>query len=51
MLMMDKQLECTFALDSLPSVSNQEEMLEVTTPVCEVSKRTEELAKEKKKKG
>ena len=44
--MEDEQLECTFALDSLP-VSNHEEMLEVTTPVCEVSKSTEELAKEK----
>ena len=44
----DEQLECTLALDSLPSVSNHEEMLEVTIPICEVSKSTKEPAKEKK---
>ena len=43
----DEQLEYTLALDFLPSVSNHEESLEVTTPVCEASKSTEEPAKEK----
>ena len=45
----DEQLKCTLTLDSLPSVSNQEEMLEVMTPVCEISKSAEESTKEKKK--
>ena len=45
--MEDEQLKCTLALDSLPSVSNHEEILEVTTLVCEVSKSTEEPTKEK----
>ena len=44
----DEKLECTLALDSLPSVSNQEEMLEVTIPVCEVRKGAEESVNEKK---
>ena len=44
----DEQLECALGLDSLPSISNHEEMLEVTTPVCEVSQSTEEPANEKK---
>ena len=47
--MEDEQLECTLALDFLPSVSNHEEMLEVTIPVCEVSKSIEESINEKKK--
>ena len=46
--MEDEHLECTLALDSLPSVSNPEKRLEMTTLVCEVSKSTEEPTKEKK---
>ena len=46
--MEDEQLECTFALDSLSSVSNHEESLEVTTLVGEANKSTKEPAKEKK---
>ena len=45
----DEQIECTLALDSLPSVSDQKEILEVTIPVCEVKKSAEESVNEKKK--
>ena len=44
----DEQVKCTLALDSSPSVSDPEEKLEVTIPVCEVSKSTKETIKEKK---
>ena len=43
----DEQLECTLALDSLPSVSNHEEMLEIKTSICDMSTSIEEPTKEK----
>ena len=46
--MEDKQIECTLALDSSPSVSDHKEKLEVTIPVCEVNKSAEETVEEKK---
>ena len=46
--MEDDQIECTLALDSSPSVSEFEEKLEVTKPVCEIEKSAKEMVKEKK---
>ena len=36
--MEDEQIECTLALDSSPSVTDLEEKLKVTIPMCEVNK-------------
>ena len=44
----DEQIECTLALDSSPSVSDPKEKLEITSPVCEVGKGSQETVKEKK---
>ena len=46
--MEDEQIKCTLTLDSSPSVSDQEEKLEVIVPVCEVNRSTKETVKEKK---
>ena len=44
----DEQIECTLALDSSPSVSDQEKSLVVTILVCEVKKSAKESVNEKK---
>ena len=44
----DEQIECTLALDSSPSISDEEEKLEVTVIVCEVNKSAKETVNEKK---
>ena len=46
--MEDEQLECTLALDSLPSENSHEEKLEVTAPVFEDSKSHKEPSSSKK---
>ena len=44
----DEHIECTLALDSSPSVSDQEERHEVTISILEVKKSVEESVNEKK---